>query len=793
MQYGATAAREKKVAVHVPYLRHVDEETLRTKDGMLVRVLKIEGFCHQTADQSEIDLKASVRNTFLRALNDSRFAVYSHVIRRRIAPEASGEFQNTFCRDLNDRYMAGLAQKRMYVNDLYLTIIRRGFQGKVGLADSLAARFRKAAGAPADVLDREAQEELRQHAANIEKDMAAYGARALRLAMRDGNVYSEVLEFLVQLLNGGIPQPMLLPRMPLDEYLPTRRITFGKKALELVGPVEGEKRFGGILSVREYTPYTIAGMLDGLLKIDGEFIVAQSFALQDRAPVMGEIAKVGRQISASDEGGTELELAINDARDEIVSGRAVMGKHHLSVMAVGNSVKQMEDCVQAVTKGVQNLGIVVIREDTNMEAAFWAQLPGNFAYIARNALISSRNYAGFASFHNFAVGKAIGNRWGPAISLLQTTSQTPYYFNFHRLQVGNFTVCGPTGSGKTVALSFLMAQAMRVKPEPRCAFFDKDRGAEVFIRAMGGRYEILSPGVPTGFNPLQLPGTPSDRDFLLQLLRFLVRPRDGRAELTVDQEKTLESAVEQIFAIPIRERRFADVAQLLRGAERASGDDLASRFEVWLVARGWLFDNPVDIWDAANGIFGFDLTRILDDPDIRTAALGYIFHRIEGMLDGSRPFMMFVDEGWKILNDDKFSGFVTDKLKTIRKLNGIVGFGTQSAKDIVASRMAHTLLEQTPTNLFFPNPKADEESYIGGFRLSRREFDWVRETPPEARQFLVRHDHDSVIAKLDLSEMPDFVKVLSGSAERVAECAELRKRHGDEPANWLPFFCNWRT
>ena len=110
-------------------------------------------------------------------------------------------------------------------------------------------------------------------------------------------------------------------------------------------------------------------------------------------------------------------------------------------------------------------------------------------------------------------------------------------------------------------------------------------------------------------------------------------------------------------------------------------------------------------------------------------------------MDGS-PMMMFIDEGWKILNDEKFSGFVTDKLKTIRKLNGIVGFGTQSAKDIVASKMAHTLLEQSPTNLFFPNPKADDLSYREGFKLSSRELAWLRETAPEARQFLIKHDQD---------------------------------------------------
>ena len=162
--------------------------------------------------------------------------------------------------------------------------------------------------------------------------------------------------------------------------------------------------------------------------------------------------------------------------------------------------------------------------------------------------------------------------------------------------------------------------------------------------------------------------------------------------------------------MPVTERRFADVTHLLRGRERAGQEDLASRFEVWTNARGWLFNNPRDPWTPANGIFGFDMTKVLDDDDIRTAALGYIFHRIEGMMDGT-PMMLFIDEGWKILNDDKFSGFVNDKLKTIRKLNGIVGFGTQSAKDIVASPMGHTLLEQTPTNIFFPNPKADDRAY----------------------------------------------------------------------------------
>ncbi len=164
----------------------------------------------------------------------------------------------------------------------------------------------------------------------------------------------------------------------------------------------------------------------------------------------------------------------------------------------------------------------------------------------------------------------------------------------------------------------------------------------------------------------------------------------------------------------------------------------------------------------------------------------YIFHRLEDVIDGS-PIMLFLDEGWKLLDNDIFSYFIKDKLKTIRKLNGIIGFGTQSAADIVKSSIANTLIEQTPTNIFFPNPKADEESHRA-FGLSEREIKWIRETPPEARKFLIKHDQDSVIARLNLGAMPDAIKILSGRIETVQELDALRARVGDDPQVWLPIF-----
>ena len=785
--FGAIAKREKRVASHVPYLRHVDERTICTADGVLMSIAKFTGFCFQTADQSQINARYAGRNTFVRALNDSRFACWSHIIRRETHAQIGGDFDNPFCAALDRTYMDGLHSQKMYVNEHYLSVLRRGFQGKVGVIDSLAKALRSASGIKAEAIDREARRELREVMNNLETEFSAYGAKVLEVEDRPDGVFSQPCEFLTQLLNGGIAWPRRLPRMGLDSYLPTARVTFGRKAMEFRGAAESETRFGAMISIREYPSYSGPGMLDGLLRINGEFIVSQSFAIEDRAPVLEEVARVERRIAGSDEAGTEVEDSIHIARNELTSGRTVLGKHHLTVLCLGKTIAAMERCVQDVTKELQNFGITVVREDLNAEPCFWAQLPGNFSYIARSARISSKNFVGFTSLHNFAVGKATGNRWGPALSVLQTTSATPYYFNFHRLQVGSFTWVGPTGSGKTVALLFMVCQMMRVHARPRVAFFDVDRGGEVAIWALGGRYEVLEPGVPTGFNPLQLPGSEADKKFVNDLLRFLVRPADG-SELKAEQKRIIDDAVVQIFSIDMRDRKFSDVSMLLRGKERLGHDDMASRFELWLGSRGWLFNNPVDAWSAGTGIFGFDMTKILDDPELRTAALGYIFHRIEGLINGD-PLAVVIDEGWKIAQDPVAAAFLIDKLKTIRKENGLVGFVTQSAKDIMSAKIAHTLLEQTPTNVFFPNPKADDDSYLNGFKLSLRELEWVRTTLPESRQFLIKHDQDSVIARLDLSHMPQFVKVLSGNEKLAIECAELRKLHGDDPKAWLPHFC----
>ncbi|QTG17494.1 conjugal transfer protein TrbL (plasmid) [Agrobacterium tumefaciens] len=62
----------------------------------------------------------------IRALGSSRFSLWSTVIRREVETEIGGTFDQSFCDILNTRYMGQLRKKRMFTNEIYLTIVRSG-------------------------------------------------------------------------------------------------------------------------------------------------------------------------------------------------------------------------------------------------------------------------------------------------------------------------------------------------------------------------------------------------------------------------------------------------------------------------------------------------------------------------------------------------------------------------------------------------------------------------------------------------------------------------------------------
>jgi len=443
-RYGKEAAQEVPVGTFIPYTRHLDASTLCTKEGDLLQIIRLSGLPFETIDQAELNMRKEVRATLLRGIGTPRIGLYYHIIRREEQNYPGGEFDSAWCAALDTAYRERLHSKRMFVNEQYVTVLFRPRRDATGFLSGLFGRMDKESGG---IAHKEQLRTLHKTTEILLAQLAPYGAELLTTYATEEGVFSEPLSFLSYLLNQEKTE-IRLPRMDISTYLPSKRIFFGKEAFEIRGAQTEDVKLGAMLSLKEYCNHTAPGMLDGLLRQPYEFILTQSFEFVPREPVLRTMRRIRRQLESTEQGAHTLESDVTEGIDSAASGINVFGNHHLTVTVTGNTETALNQAVSQIVTEFVNGGNVVVREDVNMEAAYWAQMPGNFHLIARKSLITNQNFAGFASLHNFPSGKATGNHWGDAICLLETTSGTPYFFNFHKADVGNFTIIGPTRASK---------------------------------------------------------------------------------------------------------------------------------------------------------------------------------------------------------------------------------------------------------------------------------------------------------------------------------------------------------
>ena len=805
MNRAAALRRELPASFRIPYRAHVSPHLVRTQAGDYVQVFKLGGASFETEDDEVLNNWHERLNVLWRNIASANTALWVHVIRRReyatpAPPEDAG-----FAATLASKYRKRLSTETLMVNELYLSIVYRPVAGAApGFLSRLASKNAPHAyqAELADAID--ACEKLSQ---TLASSLARYEPERLAVYERTGRKYSAVLEFFSLLLNAE-REAVPLPRAPLNEVLATTRPLFGSETLEYRLPTQ--TRFGAMLGIKEYATPTPVGLYDSLLSAPFEFVLTQSFAFLSKATGQGLLQRQYHQMSNAGDFAVSQAEELKDALDALTANEFVMGDHHftlhiLTPLAPQGSdradiqrLKHLNDDVARARAMLADTGFTTAREDLALEAAFWAQLPGCFSLRPRKAPITSRNFCAMAAFHNFPSGRASGNHWGEALAMLITSARSPYYFSLHasdpkdpdggsRKDTGHTFICGPTGSGKSVLIGFLVA--MLARQGATQIIFDKDRGLEILVRALCRTYLPLKNGVPTGFNPLQLEPTPAHIEFLKVWLRALVR---GLTPLSVREEADLDHALMGTLALDREARRLSRLIEFT-DATRAEG--IQARLARWCESsRGdyaWVFDNAEDslVGELSSAtLIGIDVTDFLDHPLTRSPVTLYLFHVIRQLLDGRR-FVCWMDEFWKLLSDPAFETFAKDGPKTWRKLNGVMALATQSASDVLESPISRTIIEQTPTKILFPNPDANLAEYVEGFGLSEREFLLIKEQlEPGSRQFLIKQGHSSVVCQLDLKGFEAELKVISGRASTVEALHRVMEQTGPDPAQWLPVF-----
>ena len=598
---------------------------------------------------------------------------------------------------------------------------------------------------------------LRRLVGIFSEQLKDYRPRALSIVERSRHLFSEIAEAVVFAMT-GYWRPVPLTTSGAAAVF-SETFIVGHETFEIRMP--HASTWGACLGMNEFPYMTEPGMLDGFLSsaIGTLFFTRSAACPRSTARPSSCASKTGcgTPVTAhspsrrTDQGGRP------DRIWQDADGRARNGP---------DSVRQrsaaLPGVVQQAWGDLATGGIKVERESVTLEGALFSMVPGNFHLRGRHAAISSRNFAAFASLHNYPAGDRKGY-WGGPISMFRTSGGSPFLFHFQSDGVGNAFISGESGAGKTTIIGFILCQAERAGAQ--IVLWDKDRGLEALVRAVDGSYLALTnaPGIGSGLAPLKrLTDNAEDLTFLAGIIRACISTPDPY-NLTPEEDRRLGIGLRQVMRLPKADRCLEEVRAFL-GMSR---DGAGARLEKRCAGNefGWVIDCERDIVELDGGVIGFDQSGLLDDPVASGAVMATLFHYTGKLVDGRR-LLFLLDEVWNALLIDQFHAEIHNGLKTWRKYNSPILIATQSVADALASPIAHTIREQCPTQLHFSSPRAVWRDYgPEGMHLTETEFDIVQKLPKGTGHFLLRQGSRSVALQAPLSGLDDEIAVISGTRQ----------------------------
>ncbi|WP_226951463.1 VirB4 family type IV secretion/conjugal transfer ATPase [Rhizobium terrae] len=737
----------------LPYLSVVDDTTLLLRDGDLMASFIVEGINADTIDNRQTLELSNAMSRFI-AQQRSDVAYYVHRISLHAYPALPSITSSTFIAEIDRRWQNYLQTIGLRDRVTMVTLVVRPPR-------RFARFFHLIAGK-----DVHSREEIALRATRLDQMMKTLmvslnEAKPRRLAISGGR-WLGLLRSCITGTNADLVPGRKFT--PVADLLASAHVKFHGRVFECEGAAPGQQRYGTIVSVKDYPSETYPGILDRL-NLPYDTVVAQSFTPIDPISAQNKIARVRKQMQAAEDAAVSLMAQLEEAEDDVASGRMSFGDHHCSVAVFCDSPNELDEAMTFLTRAMQDAGAAIVRENFAARAVFFAQHPGNFAYRTRPAMISSQNFAQLCALHGAPKGHPVERcPWGEAVTIIPTARGETFRFNFHlpgqsgQRTVGHTLVLGQTGSGKTLGTAFLIAQAQRL--DARIILFDKDNGFEMAVRAMGGRYSSVRMGIDTEFNPMRAEADARGAAWLTDWIAALAN-HDG-PKLSPLQLQSVIDAVQANMTADSRLQNFEHFRSQLRSTD--DGGDLYARLGRWdeMGQFGWLFGGKKqDPLAFDSRLTAFDLTEIFDNDIVRTAWLSYVFRRVERLVEDEHPTLLVMDEAWKLLDDPYFEARLKDWMLTMRKKNVAVILLTQRVSHIKNSRAGDAILESAVTRLVYPSAY-NTQAELSPLNLTPMETEFLQISNVDNHLALLKSGDDSVVLDMDLGALGTGLGILGG-------------------------------
>ncbi len=761
----------------IPFLIHYSPDTLLTKNGELLKIIKITGNkygLNYESGHGANTLRDIVRRAIGNSVNSDKYAFWMHTLRRRDPVHHESKYEDYFANYVNEKWREKNNWQQQYHNEIYITVAYSGQPAElfdqqnlkhVVLPDTNRA-FRNAYLSESlnkltDTVDK-ILNVIRQH----------YNAECLgvreRLADETLNMpgktifYSEPMEFLSMVYNLR-PDHFPVTYSTIDKALCSTDLIFGYNALE-TKTAKGDRRFAGILTLKHYQEVPLS-TVDTILQYPSEFIISQSFHYIPAAiatkPYRAQkmIFEMSEDPYSYRQSGLESKMHPN-RRKPIDYGR-----QQTTIMVLVDDFSQLEAEMSRIQQKFAEVGIIVIREDIKLEEAFWSQLPCNFEFIRRQDTIVSPEMAGFCRLNLFPNGSSKNNHWGDALALIPTTVNSPYFFNLHFQDNGHtllFDYNSFQDSIGTVLLNFLVTTSLKYKP--KIFVFDAQQSSRLFFEKANGRYHLLPFGAYKhegyGLNPFLLENSPRNQSFLLAWCGALIEPL---GTINDSQRELLRQAIAELFESGEHQRHMTGFITILERMDV----ELAQLFSHFH-GRGQfagLFDAHVESLDLSNPMQAFDISDHIIASQLTVPVFSYLTHRIISQLDGV-PTIIVLHDALRLLENSFFAPRLESLLEMLKQNNVLVVSTLHHAQELQDSDVLQTLRRSCATRLYLPDdvtqPYSSEHSGLNDY-----DADMLRRMHRQKGELLLKQEHDSIGLRVSFEHMDDIRAILAGDIKNL--------------------------
>lgn len=486
---------------------------------------------------------------------------------------------------------------------------------------------------------------------------------------------------------------------------------------------------------------------------------------------------------------------IREHINEVTKGGRKLFDLNVSVIFWGFREKQFHERKEKVEQAFSKLRATAFVETTDTSALFFCNAPGNsyqgYRWLEKITNENAAVYANYVTnYGSDAQGELLCDRYG-----------SPLYVDLYspKLNGNNFMVIGPTGSGKSFTIGYMILQR-------------QERGERQIIIDVGGTYKTIffgnrkglfyeyDPQKPLKYNPFLIHRSKNGRyeltekanelkpTFLMNLIATIWVGTDRKlepAEMAILGELIVgyyDAYNETLVGVPSldgfyhyvlayreasiqdpktvayieyeRRQKFFDFNKLLVTLKQFSKGNLYGE-----ILNAETLDDV-----SAFPLICFDLDKIKENP-VLYPIVGMMITELATDILARYPNdirRIYIDEAWSILSG--MGGFIENMYRTIRKIKGVIGIITQGITEIKNSGIGEVIKANSSTVIILNHTDSDMLKklcdYMGLTEHQIQLATSLRRTDEWREIFVKQGEH----AKVYRVEVPQYIQGLITSS-----------------------------